>query len=299
MSITACPRCGSKKIFQGRLKEGVLTGYTSKEVCRDCGYRGSPIIFDSEKEYKIFVEELKNRSDPTKKEEPNDEIIDEKDFDLSDKEKEIVKFLKETEEEINELSDLEEKKSKLTKNTVTALGFTLIIAGILLTSATSGNYMFFTGIIMIPMGIILFIIGIMGPTELELKSEEKRKKYSSFPKIAGSLLIIIGITSLLLYSLIFFIPIDPSDFSQEETRITVEEIRTLYITVAIIEIIFCIFAIIGGISAITKKSWGIAILGSILGSFILVFYFVTTIVSLACLILIAYSRYTFKNQKIN
>ena len=55
MKITACPICGSRKIFQGRLKEGVLTGYTSRYVCRKCGYQGSPIIFDSEKEYKKFT----------------------------------------------------------------------------------------------------------------------------------------------------------------------------------------------------------------------------------------------------
>ena len=56
MEIFACPKCGSRRIFQGRLGEGVLTGYTSRNVCRDCGYQGMPIIFDSEKEYKKFLE---------------------------------------------------------------------------------------------------------------------------------------------------------------------------------------------------------------------------------------------------
>jgi transcription elongation factor Elf1 len=58
MEIKACPHCGSRKIFQGTLKDGVLTGYTSRSVCKDCGYQGSPIIFDSEKEYKKFVDEI-------------------------------------------------------------------------------------------------------------------------------------------------------------------------------------------------------------------------------------------------
>ena len=85
MEITACPRCGSRNIFQGRLKDGVLTGYTSRDVCRNCGYRGSPIIFDSENEYKKFVEELK-------KEESSDESGDISD--LSDKDKQILDDLK-------------------------------------------------------------------------------------------------------------------------------------------------------------------------------------------------------------
>jgi hypothetical protein len=66
MEIIACPKCGSRRIFQGRMKDGVLTGYTSREVCRDCGYQGAPIIFDSEEDYIRFIEELKNKE--TKKE---------------------------------------------------------------------------------------------------------------------------------------------------------------------------------------------------------------------------------------
>ena len=58
MEITACPKCGSRKIFQGNIGEGVLTGYTSRNVCKDCGYQGMPLIFDSEKEYKKFLEGL-------------------------------------------------------------------------------------------------------------------------------------------------------------------------------------------------------------------------------------------------
>jgi len=57
MDIIACPKCGSRKIYQGTMGDGVLIGYTFKEVCRNCGYQGMPIIFDSEKEYKKFLKE--------------------------------------------------------------------------------------------------------------------------------------------------------------------------------------------------------------------------------------------------
>jgi hypothetical protein len=57
MDIIACPKCGSRKIYQGTMGDGVLIGYTFKEVCRNCGYQGMPIIFDSEKEYQKFLKE--------------------------------------------------------------------------------------------------------------------------------------------------------------------------------------------------------------------------------------------------
>ena len=56
MEIKACPKCGGNKIYQGRIGDGVLTGYINRDVCRNCGYQGMPIIFDSEKEYKKFLE---------------------------------------------------------------------------------------------------------------------------------------------------------------------------------------------------------------------------------------------------
>lgn len=68
MEIKACPNCGSNKIYQGRMGDGVLTGYTNRDVCRNCGYQGMPIIFDSEKEYlkflesKSFKKEIKNNT---------------------------------------------------------------------------------------------------------------------------------------------------------------------------------------------------------------------------------------------
>jgi len=55
MEIRACPNCGSKRIYQGRMGDGVLTGYTTRDVCRDCGYQGMPIIFDLEDDYKKFL----------------------------------------------------------------------------------------------------------------------------------------------------------------------------------------------------------------------------------------------------
>jgi hypothetical protein len=55
MEIKACPNCGSRRIYQGRMGDGVLTGYTTRDVCRNCGFQGTSIIFDSEEDYKKFL----------------------------------------------------------------------------------------------------------------------------------------------------------------------------------------------------------------------------------------------------
>ena len=59
MEITACPVCGSKNIRIGTLGDGIISGLSSwNEVCRDCGYQGASLIFESESEYNKFLEAL-------------------------------------------------------------------------------------------------------------------------------------------------------------------------------------------------------------------------------------------------
>ncbi|MCX6670357.1 MAG: hypothetical protein NTX92_00355 [Euryarchaeota archaeon] len=59
MEITACPLCGSKKIGIGTLGDGIISGLSSwNEVCKDCGYQGVSLIFESETHYNKFLEAL-------------------------------------------------------------------------------------------------------------------------------------------------------------------------------------------------------------------------------------------------
>jgi hypothetical protein len=95
LSVTACPKCGSRKIFQGRLKDGVLTGYTNRYVCRNCGYQGFPVIFDSIEEYDKFL--LEKKSGRSFDDSVENQILDD-DVDLSDKDKEVVSFLNDIDE---------------------------------------------------------------------------------------------------------------------------------------------------------------------------------------------------------
>ena len=72
MEIKACPKCGSTKIYQGTMGDGVLTGYTSRQVCKNCGYQGMPLIFNNEKDYKKFLEGIKKEQ--TEKSSPKEKI---------------------------------------------------------------------------------------------------------------------------------------------------------------------------------------------------------------------------------
>lgn len=96
MRISACPRCGSKNISAGTMRSGILYGISSwTEECRDCGFKGSPIVFDSEEAYLVFLKKVKMK--PIKKRKTKS--TKERTSDLSQKENEIVENLNELTEE--------------------------------------------------------------------------------------------------------------------------------------------------------------------------------------------------------
>jgi rRNA maturation protein Nop10 len=280
MRITACPRCGSRRIFQGRLKDGVITGYTSREVCRDCGYRGSPIIFDSMDEYKKFLNELKSEGGDVKKSKTGKK----KGVKLSKKEKQVVDFLKEYEKEAKKenISDFyEEKDSRIMKNTVSALGFALIITGILVTSLTYGSYIFHSGVILLN-GVILLAIGLLGPSEAKLQDENFLIKVDFLPWIAGGAMIVTGLISFFVYFNAFY-----------RFVLLSVELLSFGIIYTVMTMVFCVFLVLGGVFAFYKRLWGFAVLGCILGSLVLVNYYVVSFICVFCLILVSFSRYVF------
>ena len=59
MKITACPLCGSKNIDIGGIRDGVHPQEFLKKACKNCGWTGTPLEFDSEKDYQQFLDDLK------------------------------------------------------------------------------------------------------------------------------------------------------------------------------------------------------------------------------------------------
>jgi transcription elongation factor Elf1 len=104
VEITACPKCGSKHIEIGTMGEGVTFGVTSwKMVCRDCGYQGQPLVFDSDSVYNEFLEKLENEKQKQEKTDLKEEIsVDDTEdelAELSQKDKEVVTLFKEYDKE--------------------------------------------------------------------------------------------------------------------------------------------------------------------------------------------------------
>ncbi len=101
MEITACPNCGSKNIGIGTLGDGIISGLSSwKEVCRNCGYQGSSIVFESETEYQKFLDALthqKKQQEGRLEEANKDDLIQESDEQTEEQQK-IVELLDETAE---------------------------------------------------------------------------------------------------------------------------------------------------------------------------------------------------------
>ena len=146
---------------------------------------------------------------------------------------------------------------------------------------------FFT-IIFILAGIFLFFIGFIGPSREALQNEQNKEKMKKLPKIAGLLLIINGLLNGGLYCILLF-------YDQMYGVIT-DTSNYAILVILSIELIFCIMLVIGGLFSFKNKKWGIAILGSILGLLLVPYPFgIPNIVSFLCLILIAYSRFIFKN----
>ena len=100
MEITACPVCGSKNIGIGTLGDGIISGLSSwNEVCKDCGYQGASLIFESESEYKKFLEALSYKKKKTEtqnkelNEEKSEQYLDEKTSIPSEKTNYLFEFI--------------------------------------------------------------------------------------------------------------------------------------------------------------------------------------------------------------
>ena len=69
MIITACPNCGSRHIYQGNISDGILSGYTTRYVCKQCGHIGMPVEFSDEKDYHEFFQSKQHQTKEQKKKE--------------------------------------------------------------------------------------------------------------------------------------------------------------------------------------------------------------------------------------
>jgi hypothetical protein len=132
---------------------------------------------------------------------------------------------------------------------------------------------------------------------VDIKSEPRSIK-SSKPIIAGFLLIIAGILAILYWILISTIEVtNLIDFSQLKNiypELTIEQIETTLSTCAIIGYFIAVITILGGIFAIKRKMWKVALIGGIIGLLTFGPILISSILSLIGVILIIISRVEFQ-----
>ncbi|MCK4365243.1 MAG: hypothetical protein KAW45_04280 [Thermoplasmatales archaeon] len=125
---------------------------------------------------------------------------------------------------------------------------------------------------------------------------------SSMPLIAGILLIVAGVFSLISF-ITSYLVLDlttiesmgfVTQFQQIYPDMTAEQILGFVRTCTIVFLIIAIFPILGGILALKKKMWGIALACSIIGLFSIGILFTSSVISLIAMILLIISRNEFQ-----
>ena len=129
----------------------------------------------------------------------------------------------------------------------------------------------------------------------------KKKTDSPLHLIAGILLIISGILAILFSIQLIVIDVsvleqivDISQFQQINPSLTIEDIKLFYSYCATAEIIFTVFAFIGGILSITKKLWGICLGFAIITSIAFIVLIIPGIFSIIALVLLILAKKEFE-----
>jgi uncharacterized membrane protein len=79
-----------------------------------------------------------------------------------------------------------------------------------------------------------------------------------------------------------------------DSPISLEQLQSILVTCGIIGCILSIFALVGGIVAVKRKAWGLAVVGGILGLFTIGPFFLASIIAVIGLILVIISRKDFQ-----
>jgi hypothetical protein len=121
------------------------------------------------------------------------------------------------------------------------------------------------------------------------------KQPSSKPLIGGIFLIIAGLLGLLTWASALALDISMiQNVLPPESPITAEQLQSFLTTCGIIGAILSIFTLAGGIVAMRRKAWGLAVIGGILGLFTIGPMLLGSILALIGLIILIISRSDFQ-----
>lgn len=123
---------------------------------------------------------------------------------------------------------------------------------------------------------------------------QEEKKKTVIPVIGGVLILIAGIMGLAMGGILLAIDFDDLDeYGVDVAGVgdMVEDILTVCGTIAII---LGLIALIGGLFGVMRKHWGIAIVGGVLGLFVIGPMMLGSVFALIGLIMVAVSRKEFE-----
>jgi hypothetical protein len=120
------------------------------------------------------------------------------------------------------------------------------------------------------------------------------KKKTALPVIGGALLIVAGMMGLLMGGVLLAIDVDDLDQWGVDVAGVTDVLEDILTVCGAIVIILSLIVILGGFFGVTRKHWGIAIVGGVLGLFIIGPMMLGSLIALIGLILIAVSRKEFE-----
>ena len=124
---------------------------------------------------------------------------------------------------------------------------------------------------------------------------QEQKKPSNMPLIAGILLIIAGLLGIFTWSSALAMDINMiENVLPPETPITAEQLQSFLTTCGVIGCILSVLTLTGGIVAVKRKAWGLAVIGGILGLFTIGPALIGSVLSLIGLIFLVMARKDFQ-----
>ncbi len=130
----------------------------------------------------------------------------------------------------------------------------------------------------------------------------RREIKSKLPVIAGVMMIVAFLISILTASGLFFFDVDTLDLEDDLRDEDIAEefddafVESILDACGVLVLVFGVFLLLGGIFALKRDHWSISIMGAILGSFSIGPLFLGSLLSLIALILILLSRDEFKEE---
>jgi hypothetical protein len=120
------------------------------------------------------------------------------------------------------------------------------------------------------------------------------KKKTVLPVIGGAMLIVAGIMGLFAGGVLLAIDLDDLDQYGVDVAGVGDVLEDILTVCGAIIIILSLIVVLGGFFGVTRKHWGIAVVGGVLGLFIIGPMLLGSLLALIGLILIAVSRKEFE-----